>query len=361
MNIAMTGNVFPVAYDMAYGGERRILYLSQDLTKLGHNVYLFGTEGSRVPDGAVKDYIPVPPMIKGRDVYFEAVQAYTKRTGIEFDVYQCNYFTNNWVPETMTTFPAYCESTWNRWCHAHWQLKEKPFNVISSSKFLQATFREVGVETTVINHGHPKELYTPQYDHDGYAVWIGKIEKGKAPDLAAMLALVAGLKIVIMGPPYHCGWFQEQMLPLIDNEKVFWVRGVDDEMKQRIMSRAKVFIYSNSNKWREHFGQVIVEAIAMGVPVLGFNKINYDCAIKTDELIIDGQHGFLLEYNDSEDHDEILSKGLPLLARIDEIDRHECRKYFEKRFTSHLMARRYEWLYKEAIAGKKFGAAEIPI
>jgi len=99
----------------------------------------------------------------------------------------------------------------------------------------------------------------------------------------------------------------------------------------------------------------------MGVPIIRFNRINQDCAIKVDGIIQDGIHGFLLEYNNSNDVNAILSKGVPLLNRIDEIDRQACREHFEKHFIAELMGKRYDWLYKEISQGKKFETVEIPI
>lgn len=360
MKIAFTGNVFPVSQTMSYGGERILFYLIQELVKIGHEVYCFMREGSDFTGISIKNYTPVGPLRNDRDVHYEAVKEYIQRTGIEFDIVTCHYFGDGWDPEIQTKF-NYVELTWCKWCHAAWQLRQKPYNVIAYSKVLQDDFKSMGVDTIMIPYGIPKDLYQFEPEHDGYAVWIGKIEAGKAPRLAIELAKAAGLKIVLMGPPYNTGCFWEQIAPYIDDKTVFWVRGVDDQQKYKIMSRAKVFISSNDNTWKEHAGIVNMEALAMGVPIIGFNRINQDCAIKVDGIIQDGSHGFLLEYNNSNDLNEILGKGIPLLNRIDEIDRRACRKQFEDHFTAELMGLRYDWLYKEIAQGKRFETVEIPI
>ena len=360
MKLCMTGNMFPFGEGIAYGGERILYYLIQELSKLGHEVYLFTKEGCNIPKQYIKDYITVGKLIDGNDIHFNVVSEYADKHRINFDIYQCNYFGESWTRETQEKWP-YVELTWNRWCHAGFQLREKPFNVVSYSRVLQNDFRAIGIETIMIHYGIPKDLYQFEPEHNNYAVWIGKIEAGKAPHLAIELAKAAGLKIVLMGPPYSTTCFYNEVAPYIDNEKVFWVRGVDDQQKQKIMSKAKVFISSNANIWKEHFGIVNIEALAMGVPVLGFNRINQDCAIKTDGIVYDGDQGFLLNYNNSDDLQEILDKGVPLLNMIDAIDREDCRKHFEENFTAELMARRYDWLYKEVVQGKRFDTVEIPI
>lgn len=359
LTIAFTGNVFPASPTMSYGGERILIYLIEELVKLGHDVYVFMREGSDFTGIKIKDYIPIGPLQNDKDLHYEAAKKYSQEHGIEFQIFQCNYFGEGWSEETQERWP-YVELTWCKWAHAPWQLKKKGFNIIAYSKVLQDDFKAMGVDTIMIHYGIPEDLYRVQPDHDNYAVWIGKIEAGKAPWLAIELAKAAGLKIVLMGPPYNTGCFWKQVAPYIDNESVFWVRGVDDQQKYKIMSKAKVFISSNDNTWKEHAGIVNIEALAMGVPIIGFNRINQDCAIKTDKLIEDGVHGFLLEYNDSNDLNEILSKGVPLLNRIDEIDRQACRKQFEDHFTAELMGLRYDWLYREIAQGKRFETVEIP-
>lgn len=359
MKLAITNNVFPVGPNMAYGGERIIFHLADHLAQRGHDVYCFMKDGCDFSDTGIKDYISLQPLRSDIDVSYEAVKEYMAKTGVDFDVYLCGYFGEGWDPELIERF-NYAELTWCRWNHICWQLKRPAFNTISYSRYLQMDFQAIGISTIMIPYGIPKDLYTFEPEHDGYAVWIGKIEDGKAPELAIKLAKAAGLKIIILGPPYSTTCFFEQVSPYIDNETVFWMRGVDDVQKQKIMSRAKVFISSNANHWGEHFGIVNAEALAMGVPVLAFNRINHDCAISVDEIIREGEHGFFLNYNNSNDVQEIIDKGVPLLNRIDEIDRMACRKQFEARFTAELMAKRYEWFFEQIQGGKQYLKLEVP-
>jgi len=273
MKIVLTGNSFPFGGGVAYGGERMIGYLAEGLINLGHEVFIFAQKGTSPPKGCA-DFIPVNTIGSLRDPYFPAVKEYTQKKGVSFDVYQCNYFGDRWDKDTINFCPAYIELVWNCWCHIGWQLQERPFNTVSYSKVLQQDFVARGMDTTMIHYGLPKSLYSFEKENDGYAVWIGKIEGGKFPEAAIKLAQAAGFKIIILGPPYNTGTFWKEVAPYIDDKNVFWVRGVDDAQKQKIMSRAAVFISSNNNTWKEHFGIVNIEALAMGVPIIGFNRIN---------------------------------------------------------------------------------------
>jgi glycosyltransferase involved in cell wall biosynthesis len=362
MKIAMTGNVYPMGRHVAYSGERMIFYLIESLVKLGHEVYVFAREGSDFTGIDIKDYIPTSALENKRDVHYEAVKDYlSKHPELNFDLYFCGYFGEGWDSDCQFAFPGYVEFPWCKWCHGTFQNTNPSFNIVSCSKVLQNDFMLHGIHSTVIHYGIPEDLHKFSSEHDGYAVWLGKIEGGKAPGLAIKLALASNMKIVIMGPPYNTGSFWKEVGPYLDNPNVFWVRGVNDEQKYKIMSRAKVFISSNDNTWKEHFGITNIEALSMGTPIIGFNRINQDCAIKLDRIIEDGTHGFLLNYYDSNNVEEILEKGVPLIQKIDQINRKDCRNQFMQKFTAKLMAERYDWFFDKIVnEGKRFGSVEIP-
>jgi glycosyltransferase involved in cell wall biosynthesis len=343
MKIAFTGNVFPIKKDMSYGGERILFYLASELAEMNHEVYCFTREGSDWSGIPIRGYIPVPALRNDTDVHYNAVKQYEREHNIKFDIYQCNYFGEGWNPKILHEY-HYVELTWCVWCHLGHQLRMNPFNTISYSNVMHDDFKNIGMDTIKIHYGIPEHLYNPVYDKEDYACWIGKLEGGKNPLAAIKLAKAAGMKLVIMAPPYNTNTFW-QIQPYIDNKQIFWVRGVDDEMKQEIMSKAKCFIYTNDNTWKEHFGIVLAEALAMGTPVVAMNRINQDCSVVTDNIIVDDFNGFVLNYTDSNNMDEILEKGVPLLNKIHTIDKKNCREWFERRFTAKRMASNYNLLY----------------
>ncbi len=360
MKICMTNNMFPVGPKLAYGGERIIWYLADALAKRGHEIYFFSIAGSEPPP-SVKDYIPIyRDESSPADEYYLAAVEYTQKNHIEYDIYACHYFGEKWSKATKCLAARYVEVVWNAWCHAKPWNDVTPKNIVSYSTLLQSDLAVRGVPSTMIHYGIPKDAYIPSFEHDDYAVWIAKMEGGKRPDLAIRLALAADMKIVVMGPPYNTNCFWQMVAPYLNDPRVFWVRGVDDYQKWKIMSRAKCFISSNGDDWREHFGITNIEALACGTPVIAFNKINQECAIWTDKIIMEGEHGFFLNYNNADDIDEILTKGLPLLKEIGKINRRKCRQQFERRFTSDLMAERYEWLYEYLLDHGNVDQVEVP-
>ena len=348
MKIAMTGNVYPFGDGLYYGGERVIHYLIKALSDR-HDIYLFSCRGTNVPE--VKEYVEVP-VICEEDVHAKAIREYQHRTGIEFDVYHCNYFGEGFDQALLSDY-NYCELVWCNWSHVNQ-------NVVSYSNLLQKDMKESGRPSSMIHYGIPEE-YPFSLEHDDYAVWIGKIEEGKGADLAIDIALRAGMRIVIMGNPYDVNYFTQKVAPRIDNDKVIWLRGVNDVIKSKVFQRAKAFISTNTTGWTEYFGIVNIESLAHGVPVIAFSSTQHPSAIAYDEIIEEADQGFFVHYNDTEqEREQLIDYSVARIAEIDKIDRMSCRRRFEEKFTSGLMASRWEYVYEQIQGGNKFEVLEIP-
>ena len=86
-------------------------------------------------------------------------------------------------------------------------------------------------------------------------------------------------------------------------------------------------------KWEEPFGLVMIEAMASGTPVIAYNRGS------VPEVIKDGVTGFIVKNK---------SEMIRAMKKIDTIDRNECRRWVEKRFSTQRMVNDYEKLYYKA-------------
>ena len=102
-----------------------------------------------------------------------------------------------------------------------------------------------------------------------------------------------------------------------------------DELQAAIGGCAAIVM---APKWVEAFGNVAIEAMATGVPVISYRRGG------PAEIIVDGKTGFLVEPDDVE--------GLiAAMRRIDELDRVECRQRVEEEYSIPALAGRAEkWL-----------------
>ena len=79
----------------------------------------------------------------------------------------------------------------------------------------------------------------------------------------------------------------------------------------------------------------MIEALACGTPVIG-----YPCGA-VPEVLEHGVTGYVV--NDRQ-------QAIAAARRIDRIDRRECRRAFEQRFTARVMAERYVDVYQSLMA-----------
>ena len=88
----------------------------------------------------------------------------------------------------------------------------------------------------------------------------------------------------------------------------------------------------NTPKWNEAYGNVVVEALACGVPVVAYDRGG------PGELVVSGKTGFLVP----PDAIKAMTKAL---RQIPEIDRHACRTWVETHATQAVFAHRVEtWI-----------------
>jgi len=101
---------------------------------------------------------------------------------------------------------------------------------------------------------------------------------------------------------------------------------------QEQLGQCRAFI--NTPKWNEAYGNVIVEALACGVPVIAYDLGG------PGELIRNGINGFLVQPNDLEG----IKKAIELVSTI---KRRNCRDWFEKNASNKVFAKRVEnWINK---------------
>lgn len=361
MLIAQTGNLFPMGPSKAYGGERVVYYLCDGLVKRGHRVVFFGTEQNEVPPGV--EHVTIPSVWRSdKDPHTPAIRAWEAKHGSKFDIFQCNYFGEKWDKSCVDEW-NYCELVWCAWCHTKDQLGTS-FNTISCSKTLRDAMNRGGRFTTIIPYGIPMDLYSvDQRKPEPYVVWIGKIEGGKGLEWAIDCARKAGVKIVVMGPPYNSGHFVRDILPRLGPD-VIWVRGASDVLKAAIFRRATAFLSANVDGWQELFGIVNIEAMASGCPVIGWSREGEQAsAVLHDGLIEDGKNGFLVKYRSSyvrEEWTRVINEVSGLIGRCASMDRSAVRATVETNYSQDMAAKRYEWYYQQLMQKKRIVATEIP-
>lgn len=332
MKIAIFGYAHPFGYGSFYGAEREIFYLIQQLIQKGHEPVVFSVKGCVLPC----PYVIIPkPWDDQIDLHYEAMKKYESEKGIKFDMIH-SYMASGFISKEMRDNYSYC-------LEPFFGFTRFTENVITYSHKLNDVNGNRG---SVIHYGLPEKIYQEELsDPDDYLVWIGRIDMGKAPDIAIEVAQRLDKRIILMGPAYHYPYFMDRIYGQIDGDKVIWLRTVNDTIKRRVFKKASCFLSTNWCQYHEMLGIVNIEALACGCPVIGWGNAKQPSAInfKGGEIIDHGKHGFINEYNDySEDEREkSIQKAVEFVKQIGSIDRKECYQRFKERFTSEIMTEKH--------------------
>ncbi len=188
----------------------------------------------------------------------------------------------------------------------------------------------------VIHHGCDFDFYRLETEPEDYLLYMGIIHPGKNPLDAIRIARASGRRILIAGRPDReeaRTYFQEAILPLVDGDRVVYLGGVAPSHGRELLAKAAALLYPL--QWDEAFGQVMIEAMACGTPVLGYQRG------PVPEIVDDGITGF---YGAS------IDELVPLLPALLELDRAKVREHARTRFSHHRMVDDYEALYASLLA-----------
>lgn len=185
----------------------------------------------------------------------------------------------------------------------------------------------------IVHHGIDATRYAPGRGDGGYVAFIGRMTDQKRPDRAIRVARAAGRTIRLAGtidvgnPRY----FEEQVAPLLGPDAIY-EGPLGDAAKQTLLQGAEALLFPID--WPEPFGLVMIESMACGTPVIGWN------AGSVPEVVQDGVTGFVVSSEE---------EAVRALGRIPELDRRSIRAAFDARFTSDRMAEAYIALYRKLL------------
>jgi glycosyltransferase involved in cell wall biosynthesis len=212
-----------------------------------------------------------------------------------------------------------------------------PMIVISEQARAQRTLplNVVGV----VHHGLSMAHFQPTVKHpERFFVWLGRFVPEKGPHLAIEAAKKAGVSIVLAGTvdrhvQESVDYFEQVIKPHIDQQQVKYMGPVNMQQKIDLLSRSSGLL--NPIQWEEPFGMVMIEAMAVGCPVIAFARG------AAPEIVAHRRSGFLVEG---------VNEMANCIARIDELDRTAVRAHAEHHFTARAMAEKYTQVYKKIVA-----------
>ncbi|MBD1913329.1 MULTISPECIES: glycosyltransferase family 4 protein [unclassified Leptolyngbya] len=182
----------------------------------------------------------------------------------------------------------------------------------------------------ILSNGLDLSEYTFQPQPDSVLGWVGRIAPEKALEDAIAASQQVGLPLRIWGAKTDEAYWQS-MGDRFPDAPFEYVGFLSTAELQRELGKCQGLLMTP--RWVEAFGNVAIEALACGVPVISYRRGG------PAEIVQDGVTGYLVE-PDSVD-------GLvKAIARLPHINRQTCRQQVEALYSREAMGDRMEqWLW----------------
>jgi len=185
----------------------------------------------------------------------------------------------------------------------------------------------------IVGNGFQLSNYTYCDDRDGPLGWVGRVSPEKGLEDAVFVANKLQERLNIWG--YIEDDNYASMIEDLDSAGLLSWRGFLSTSKlQEELCHCRALI--NTPKWNEAYGNVVVEAMACGVPVVAYRRGG------PSEIIKHGLTGFLVEPDNK-------YELLEYLKKINSIDRYKCRSWVENNASHNIFADKIESWLKEII------------
>ena len=161
--------------------------------------------------------------------------------------------------------------------------------------------------------------------------WLGRIAPEKALEDAVAAANITGIPLHIYGKIQDEAYWQQIQQDFPD-APIEYLGFLETEQLQQALGKSRALIMTP--RWLEAFGNVAIEALACGVPVIAYRRGG------PSEIVRDGKTGFLVE-PDSIDGLVKAMQNIDLIKRID------CRQQAETEYSLTALGDNFEaWFNK---------------
>ena len=332
---------------MGGGVELTLLNLAQEMGRRGHRVKVVAPENSVVSEvscqeisGTWQDTIQNnhrdAPIVLPKNSVLGNMWDYAGRVEKDYDL--IINFAFDWLPFYLTPFfttpiahlismgsttDAFDE-VMNRVAkqypntmgvHTHAQGQTFPFNDICR----------------VLGNGLNLSLYNYCDSPDNCLAWVGRIAPEKALEYAIEASKIVNIPLKIFGKVTDEKYWQTIRQNYPDGS--YQYEGFFNTIElQEKLGRCKALLMTP--RWIEAFGNVAVEALACGVPVIAYSRGG------PAEIVQHEKTGFLVE-------PDSISGLVDGINRVDTIDRKQCRQQAEKEYSLQALGERFEgWFYE---------------
>jgi len=183
-----------------------------------------------------------------------------------------------------------------------------------------------------VYHGIDLNLFTINEKPGDYLLYFGRLHPDKGTYEAIQIARRFGMKLIMAGIIQDEDYYKSRVAPFIDDSNIIYVGSVGPERRNELLQGAYALLHPIY--FDEPFGLSVIEAMACGTPVIAFNRGSMP------EVISEGVTGFLVEN---------IEEALARLELVPTLERRECRRWVQERFSKERMVTDYLKVYETII------------
>lgn len=332
------------------GVELTLKNIAQALIHRGHTISIVAPIGSEIAElpivpvsGTLQSTVQTQgrtaPIAMPNDPVLANMWTYAHRMQHQFDI--LINFAYDWLPFYLTPFfsrPIAHLVSMGSLTEAmdtviEQTLEQFPGTLAVHSRAQANTF-PFGDRLRCVSNGLDLSLYTFCNEPENVLGWVGRIAPEKGLEDAIVAARRVGMPLKIWGAISDLAYWQ-QICERYSGEGFHHEGFLATSELQAALGKCRGLLMTP--KWIEAFGNVAIEALACGVPVISYRRGG------PAEIVRDGKTGWLVE-PDSVD-------GLvAAIHQLDLIDRHTCRQQAEAEYSMQAMGDRVEEWLRESLA-----------
>ena len=161
--------------------------------------------------------------------------------------------------------------------------------------------------------------------------WLGRIAPEKALEDAVAASNITGIPLKIFGKVQDKEYWQ-QIQQDFPQAPIDYVGFLNTEELQKQLGQCSALLMTP--RWLEAFGNVAIESLACGVPVIAYSRGG------PAEIVLHGKTGFLVE-------PDSVTGLVAAINKIDQIDRACCRQQAESKYSLKALGDRFsDWFHK---------------
>ncbi len=338
----MSTSVGPLGSGDGGGVELTLLNTARLMANRGHFLEVVAPRGSKLAgctltevDGALQ--VPAQalsrtlPITMSKDSVLANMWAYVRQVQARFDLIV--NFAYDWLPFYLTPFlttPVAHLVSMGSLSDAMDAIIERVVaqypSAIGVYTRTQAKTFAFADRCVTLGSGLDLSLYDYCEVPDNALCWLGRISPEKGLEDAVAATQATGIPLKVMGRVQDQVYF-DQIHRDFPNAPFEYLGFLNTSRMQQVVRQCRGLLVTS--RWVEAFGNVLIEALACGVPVIAYRRGG------PAEIIKDGETGWLVE-PDSVD-------GLiRSIKTLDQIDRKACRQQAEREFSLEALGDRTE-------------------